>query len=141
MVFFFGRKKPQHVWRLRIVHVHVLVISLTLPHSARIPGLPGKLAPINPATSDHPLANPSPASQHHHTPSARPIANAMFLQRSAVAAARRAAMSPALRRGFTTTFIRRTSSSPCPVRVSSPRRVLTILSQAKLHPRRPQTNL
>jgi hypothetical protein len=36
---------------------------------------------------------------------------AMFLQRSAILAARRAAISPVVRRSFTTSFIRRTFSN------------------------------
>lgn len=56
--------------------------------------------------------NPNPSHDDTHTPTIkRPIATAaMFLQRSAVAAARRAAVAPVLRRSFATTMIRRESA-------------------------------
>ena len=53
-----------------------------------------------------------PSSSKPSTTTSAPIAPAMFLQRTAVAAARRAAVSPAIRRGFTTTFVRRESFPP-----------------------------
>jgi len=40
----------------------------------------------------------------------KPIEAAMFLQRSAVSAARRAAVSPIVKRSFTSSFVRSTSS-------------------------------
>jgi hypothetical protein len=45
-----------------------------------------------------------------------PIAAAMFLQRSAIAAARRAAVSPIIKRSFASSVVRRTSSPTHPMK-------------------------
>lgn len=54
--------------------------------------------------------NPNSNLQYFHLPS--PIAAAMFLQRSAIAAARRAAVSPIIKRSFTSSIARRTLPLP-----------------------------
>lgn len=43
-----------------------------------------------------------------YVPPFNTIEDAMFLQRSAIAAARRAAVSPVVKRSFATSFVRRT---------------------------------
>ncbi|KAK4076708.1 uncharacterized protein Triagg1_4311 [Trichoderma aggressivum f. europaeum] len=71
------------------------------------------------ASQIRPSANPSNEPNpnlsfhsHHQLLPPWPLSTIMFLQRSAIAAARRAAVTPAIARGFATSFARRSAATP-----------------------------